>query len=341
LDTERPGDTNRRGAAAYRAAMARTRRRKVLNALAGIAAALVAVGAFAWFAAPGLLVVPGRHLRLWSSGVASRTVDVNGHAWPYLECGAADAPPVVLLHGFGTSKDAMVLLMPAIARTGFRAIAPDLPGFGDHPRHPGAHQDGAFYVRELGAFMDAVGASRAVMLGTSMGGAIGAEMAITAPERVQAVALLSPAGVEPPVRNAFMQQVDRGEIPLDIRGPEDFDRIMELVFLRPPPVPGPFRDWFVARAVERRADTLDIVESVRPLLTNGLDGRLGAIRAPMFVMYGTEDRVTDPSMLQVFQRQVPAARAVLVPDAGHVAFADNWPGVWAELGPFLAEVRAK
>jgi len=319
--------------------MARTRRRRILSALACLAAALVGVGAFGWFVAPGMLVVPARHLRLWTSGVSARSVEVNGHAWPYLEIGDPDAPPVVLLHGFGTSKDAMVLMMPAIARAGFRAIAPDLPGFGDHPRHAGVHQDGGFYVRELGAFMDAVEAPRAIMVGTSMGGALAAEMAITQPQRVTAAALLSPAGVAPPVRNAFMQQVDRGEIPLDIRGPEDFDRITSLVFLRPPPVPGPFRDWFVARAVERRADTLDIVEAVRPLLTNGLDGRLTGIHAPLLVLYGTEDRVTDPSMLQVFQREVPTARTALVPDAGHVAFADNWPGVWSELEPFLARVR--
>lgn len=302
-------------------------------------AALVGVGAYGWFVAPGVLVGPLRQVGYWNFGIASRTLEVNGHAWPYLECGNSAAPPVIFLHGFGTSKDAMMRMMPVIAAEGYRAIAPDLPGFGDHPRHAGEHQDAAFYTREIGAFMDAVGAPSAVVVGTSMGGALAAELAIQSPERTRAIALLSPAGVEPPVRNAFMRAVDAGELPLDIRDAADFDRIMTLVFLHPPAVPAPFRAWFVEKAVERRADTLEIIGALRGFLADGLRGRMGAIRVPVLVLYGSEDAVTDPSMLHVFAAELPDATAVVVPEAGHVAFSDNWPGVWRELRAWLKRSR--
>ncbi len=331
--------------------------KRVAAALAVLVAVLIAVGAYGWFVSPSVLVVPLLQVGYWRYGVQSLQVEVpcapagagaragaartgggaqpSVYAWPYLACGDERDPPMILLHGFGTSKDAMMMMMPSLAAQGYRVLAPDVPGFGDHPRHAGQHQDAAFYVREIGAFMDAVGAPRAVVLGTSMGGALAAELAIESPERVRAVALLSPAGVDPPVRNAFMKAVDRGELPLDIRNAADFDNITQLVFLRPPAVPGPFRDWFVQRALERRPDTLEIIESLRGFLENGLQGRLSGVRAPIFVLYGTEDAVTDPSMLTVFARELPSATTALVPNAGHVAFADNWPAVWVELKAFL------
>jgi pimeloyl-ACP methyl ester carboxylesterase len=152
---------------------------------------------------------------------------------------------------------------------------------------------------------------------------------------VSALLLLSPAGVVPPVRNAFMREVDAGRNPLDIAGEEDFVRITRTVFARPPEVPAPFRRWFTEEALERRPRTLEVVESIRPFLLRGLEGRLGAVAAPALVLYGTDDRVTDPSMLGVFARGMPAARTALVPGAGHVAFSDDFPATVREMLGFL------
>ena len=69
-----------------------------------------------------------------------------------------DGPPIVFLHGFGTSKDAMMQLATEFGRRGWRAYAPDLPAFGEHAYHEGHVHDAAFYVHAVGAFMDAVGA---------------------------------------------------------------------------------------------------------------------------------------------------------------------------------------
>jgi 3-oxoadipate enol-lactonase/4-carboxymuconolactone decarboxylase len=169
-----------------------------------------------------------------------------------------------------------------------------------------------------------------------MGGAVACELAITRPERVEALLLLSPAGVVPPVRNAFMREVDAGGNPLDIACADDFDRVMRTVFARPPSVPAPFREWFVQAALARRERTLEVVEAVKPFLMSGLVGRMGAVRAPVLVLYGTADAVTDPSMLSVFAREMPAARTALIPGAGHVAFSDDFPATVRAMAEFLA-----
>jgi pimeloyl-ACP methyl ester carboxylesterase len=305
---------------------------------AGIALSLVgATLAWGWWVQPSVLVVPLRQVGYWRLGVTPRSIEIGGHAWPYLESGPADGPPMVFLHGYGTSKDAMMSMVAHFARRGWRTIAPDLPGFGAHAFHRGERHDGAFYAREAGRFMDAVGAPEAVIVGTSMGGAVACELAIAHPDRVRALLMLSPAGVDPPVRNAFMRRADAGENPLDLATEADFERITATVFARPPVVPAPFRRWFVEQAVARRDDTLRIADALRPFLVSGLDGRMGAVRAPTFVLYGTADMVTDPSMMSTFAREIPAASTALVPGAGHVAFSDDFPATVGAMNAFLRE----
>jgi abhydrolase domain-containing protein 6 len=316
------------------------RRRFIARAALGAGVALSLVGAtlaWGWWVQPAVLVHPLRQVGYWRLGVTPSNALVGGHAWPYLEAGPPDGPPMVFLHGYGTSKDAMMSMAAHFARRGWRTLAPDLPGFGAHAFHRGDRHDGAFYAREVGLFMDAVGAPQAVVVGTSMGGAVACELAISDPGRVRGLLMLSPAGVDPPVRNAFMRRADAGENPLDLATEADFDRITATVFARPPAVPAPFRRWFVEQAVARRDDTLQIADALRPFLVSGLDGRMGAVRAPTFVLYGTADMVTDPSMLSVFVREIPAARTALVPGAGHVAFSDDFPATIGAMNAFLRD----
>lgn len=304
---------------------------------AAVAAALVAgTVAWGWWVQPAVLVVPLRQVGYWRLGVSSREVEVGGHAWPYLEAGPPDGPPMVFLHGFGTSKDAMMTLAAHFARRGWRTLAPDLPAFGAHAFHPGERHGPAFYVREAGRFMDAVGAPCAVVVGTSMGGALACELAIEDPARTRAILMLSPAGVSPAFRNDFMRRVDAGENPLDLATEEDFDRITATVFARPPSVPAPFRRWFTDQAAARRDRTLQVVEELRGFLMTGLEGRMGAVRCPAFVLYGTADAVTDPSMMQAFAREIPQLRTALVPGAGHVAFSDDFGATVRDMDEFLA-----
>jgi pimeloyl-ACP methyl ester carboxylesterase len=308
---------------------------RIALSAAAVALLLAAFVAYGWYVDPAFLVVPLQRVACWRLGVERRSVEADGVRWPYLEAGPADGPPTVFLHGFGTSKEAMMTMLAHFAARGRRCVAPDMPGFGEHACHAGARQDGAFYAASVGAFMDAVGMRHATVVGTSMGGAVAAELAIDDPLRVDALLLLSPAGVEPPVRNAFMRRVDAGENPLDIADERAFDDVMRTVFLRPPTVPEPFRRWFVAEAVRRRPCTLAIVEAVKPFLEDGLRGRMAAIAGPTLVLYGAMDAVTDPSMRAVFAAEIPSCRTVVVPDAGHVAFSDNWPAVRREMESFL------
>lgn len=307
--------------------------KNILRLLLASGALLIAAGVLLWNS-PYTFMGLARGAAQWKFAVEERSIVVDGHRWPYLEGGLRDAPPVIMLHGYGTSKDAMMTIMEWLALQ-HRVIAPDLPGFGQHEHHAESAHDGAFYAREVLRFMDALGIERASILGTSMGGAVASEIAISAPQRVDRLVLLAPAGLVPPIRNEFMQRADRGENPLKLETEEDFDAVVKLVFAKPPPTPGPVRRYFVLEAQRRLPGTKRIIESMRDFLYSGLEGRLGAIRSPTLVLWGSDDRVLDPSLLPRFDELIPDSRGVLVPRAGHVLFSDEPEAVRAEIVPFL------
>jgi pimeloyl-ACP methyl ester carboxylesterase len=308
----------------------RRARRAVRLALVTVLAALAVV----WFT-PSLFVRLATRAAYLAVGATPRTVMVDGRVWGYLEAGAPGADGAILLHGFGTSREAMMGILPWLATT-HHAVAPDLPGFGQHPFHEGCTHDERFYAREVLRFADVIGLQRFDLVGTSMGGALAVHIAANHPDRVRRVVLLAPAGVKAPVQNDFMRSIERGENPLDIATEADLERVISLVFDKPPPVPWQFRRFMAEEAMRRRPCTLQIVEAIRPYLLDGARAELAKVQAPTLVVWGDRDRVTDRSMLDVFLAGIPGARGSLVAGAGHVVFSDAPEETRGVVVPFLA-----
>ena len=119
-----------------------------------------------------------------------RRVEANGLAFRVVEQG--DGTPVVLLHGFPDSADVWRNQMPALAAAGFRAIAPDLRGFGESDRPEGVDQYAiALLVGDVLALMDACDVQRAHVVGHDWGAFLAWVVAALAPDRVDRLAVLS------------------------------------------------------------------------------------------------------------------------------------------------------
>lgn len=116
-----------------------------------------------------------------------------------------DDVPVVHVHGFGISGSALMPTARVMARRGVNVV-PDLPGHGRSERRPQV-LDIPGLATALLALLDALSVERAVLVGNSMGCAIGLEVAHAAPERVHRLVLVSPAGGEQnqPMRRALGQ----------------------------------------------------------------------------------------------------------------------------------------
>ncbi len=111
-----------------------------------------------------------------------RFINVDGLRTRILEQGSG--APVLLLHGaaLGSSADVWTDNMPAFAAKGYRAIAPDLPGFG-LTENPKDYSD-AYTERFLAALMDALELEARGLIGHSLSGRIGLGFAFAHPQRV-------------------------------------------------------------------------------------------------------------------------------------------------------------
>lgn len=98
--------------------------------------------------------------------------------------------PVICLHGLTRNSRDFEIIAPRIAALGRRVVAPDMRGRGRSANDPDpAHYVPAVYAQDVLKLMDALEISRAVFIGTSMGGLIAMVLATMAPDRVAASVL--------------------------------------------------------------------------------------------------------------------------------------------------------
>jgi pimeloyl-ACP methyl ester carboxylesterase len=122
--------------------------------------------------------------------VHQRSVSTNGVELFVREAG--DGPAVVLAHGFPELSYSWRHQIPALARAGYRVVAPDQRGYGRSSRpEPIADYDIAHLTGDLLGILDDLGEDRAVFVGHDWGAIVVWTLALLAPERVAGVAGLS------------------------------------------------------------------------------------------------------------------------------------------------------
>jgi pimeloyl-ACP methyl ester carboxylesterase len=122
------------------------------------------------------------------SGTNYRKVDVDGVDIFYREAGRADAPVLLLLHGFPTSGHMFRDLMPLLSKD-FRVIAPDLPGFGQSamPGRESFEYTFKNLASVMGRFTEIIKLTKFAIYIFDYGAPVGLRMAVAHPERITAI----------------------------------------------------------------------------------------------------------------------------------------------------------
>lgn len=120
--------------------------------------------------------------------VHHRSVTVRDVSVFYREAGPADAPAVLLLHGFAASSFMFRELIPRLARQ-YRVLAPDLPGFGQTTVLPGTEFEYSFdrLASVIDAFIVATGLHSYAMYVFDFGAPVGWRLAVKYPQRITAI----------------------------------------------------------------------------------------------------------------------------------------------------------
>ncbi|HOD15825.1 MAG TPA: alpha/beta hydrolase [Spirochaetota bacterium] len=265
-----------------------------------------------------------RVLERGMAGLEEKAVQVGDHRIAYLEGGAG--PDVLLLHGFGADKDNWVRFAKRLVKN-YRVIAPDLPGFGDSSKLRGASYDMPAQVRRMHGFFRAIGLKQFHIAGNSMGGLIAGLYAAEYPGEVLSLGLLDPGGVANREESVIAREWKAGRNPLVVGSREDYDRMLEFMFVDPPLIPFWVKSWLADEAVRSKEFNDYIFSQVKP--GDQLERMMGKISAKTLVLWGDRDTIFPASSAAVLGAGIKNSNVVIMKDCGHVPMLER-PGEAAE-----------
>ena len=223
---------------------------------------------------------------------------------------------VFMLHGVGGGKGVWPDALAALVGAGYRAIAWDMPGYGESAAID--PYDNAGLARALEALIDATGARRNVLLGHSMGGMVAQEAIALYPGKIDGLILsaTSPAFGKP--GGAWQQQFLLSRFaPLDAgRGMAGLASQLVASMMGPQAEPAG-----VALARETMACVPEATYRTALSAIVSFDRRanLAAVRVPTLCIAGDHDRNAPASVMQGMAARIPAAEYLCLPGVGHLA----------------------
>ena len=247
----------------------------------------------------------------------------------------------LFLHGYPTSSYLWRNILPQAAAAGCRAIAPDLPGFGDSaPDLPGTWER---QVEHVERFRQALGLERLTLGVHDWGGLIGLRWACDHPDAVEAL-VITDTGFFRDGRWHGMAQTLRTEGEGE-QLVENVNRDLLGMALRQvsPGLPDEALDEFFKAYgdADRRRSQLDLYRSGDFAKLEPYDGKLAALGVPAVIVWGARDEFAPVGGAHRFHKQLPDARLVILDDAGHYVMEDEPDRVGAEIRRFLDELPAR
>jgi pimeloyl-ACP methyl ester carboxylesterase len=262
-----------------------------------------------------------RSRRVRTSAGKVHVLDARGHG---------HLPPVVLLHGISSAAVHFLPLLYRLRGRVRRLIAPDMPahGFSDRPNVMRAEtlKDGV--VEALDAVID----EPAVLFGNSMGGVAAVHYALTRPERVRGLILCSPGGAAMDERE-LRRFVDTFALDTHRAALEFVDRL----FSRRSRLRHVFA-WGVRRQFQN-PDVRELLATTSPadLLR---PEQLSALRMPVLLIWGKDDRILPRPHLDYFRRHLPEHARIEEPEGfGHAPYLDDADSVAHRILAFAADVH--
>jgi pimeloyl-ACP methyl ester carboxylesterase len=274
--------------------------------------------------------------------------------------GPADAPAVILLHGFPESHRTWRGIAPLL-RDRFRLVMPDQRGFGasDQP------QDKAEYttdkiIADLFALVHALGIERFSLIGHDWGGAVSWAAAIKGDPRFERLAIINAPhpvifqkslvedndqraasqyitafrtpGFEQAVEamgfDTFFDKSFGGHVDLAIIPPEE--RAQYIAEWSQPGTLTAMLNWYRASQIHVPPPSLTV--PVPEWVLNAFP----RVKIPTLVVWGMQDKALLPIQLEGLDRLVEDLHIVRVPDAGHFVPWEKPQAVAAALLPFLS-----
>ena len=249
----------------------------------------------------------------------------TGVTVPYVAQGDPSGVPVLLLHAWAESMGCFDRLRPLLPPS-LNVLAWDQRGHG-HADKPAGGYELSDFAADVLAFLDAVNLGAAVLAGSSSGGYVAQQVAVTNPDRVLGLVLIgSPRSLQG--RPAFADELDRLTDPVDPAWVREslgwFPRYHEIP------------DWYLE---DRVVDGCRLPARVWRDALAGLTGprpptETGTITAPTLILWGDRDELLSRADQERMTAAIPGASLVVYEGTGHVVLWEQPDRVAADLASF-------
>lgn len=278
-----------------------------LKLLAWLVAILGIVLGGSYLLAPQWLMRANFAREAMAAHLETHSVQAGDTRWVYYEGGSG--PTIVLLHGFADRRQVWLDVAKRLTPH-FHLIIPDLPGWGDSSRLPGASYDIDAQAARLQTFVQTLRLGRFVLVGHSMGGAIAGVYAAEHPEHVAELALVDAFGLKYK-ENAFARESLAGKDPFLFDDRAGFAKAAALVLDKPLDLPGRFVDVLVARNVKNHAFIKHVFNQLRqPSQYLAVQHRLAQLDMPVLGLWCHDDKIIDRSALDSLRNGLTHASAI-------------------------------
>lgn len=243
---------------------------------------------------------------------------MNGDVTLYYE-DEGSGPQVLLIHGHTLDRRLWDPLLPQLLDAGLRVLRFDLRGHGRSSR-PQSGYHPSHHAADLAAVLDAAGVDEILAVGHSIGGAVVLEAAVTMPERLTGLVLLSPVMPDRPFEPEFMDNLR--EVARVIRS-HGVRAAMEGPWARSPLFERSFSREEVreaAAAITRDFPGAEYLATGRDRVERGwsVPDRLAEISLPTVVMVGEHEMAGFRAYAEEAAAGIPGARLEVVEDGGHL-----------------------
>jgi pimeloyl-ACP methyl ester carboxylesterase len=277
----------------------------------------------------------------------SRSVEIDGRRVGLIDSGdvSPPAPPLLFVHGLGGLWQNWLLTMPAFMGT-HRCVALDLPGFGMSEMPAGEISIPGF-ARAVDAVCTELGIEDPVVVGNSMGGFVGAELAVSFPTRVSKLVLVSAAGLsteylvrEPllAAARAWAVMTARTGVRAEVAvtRPRARRAALQVVVRYPERLSIP-----LSMELVRGANAPGFIPAFDALMRHSFRESLGRIEIPVLIVWGRNDILVPVEDAEMYEHLIGEnAHSVIFDDTGHLPMVERPSRFNSLLAGFIAGERA-
>jgi len=281
-----------------------------------------------------------------TAGYLEKDVKVGDLKLHYQEWGSEGAPVILALHGFGLSGHMFDEFAERV-QDRYRIIALDQRGHGDSDWAPDGDYTREAFVRDLEGLCEALGLERFVLMGHSMGGLNAVAFTVKHPERVRALVLIDvgPEAAKEGVDNIrrFVQGPDELEFEEFVQLAHRFnprrsiENIRERMRHRLRQTESGKWTWKFDKRFRQPDGQLRIGSD---LSNDEMWALFRSVQVPTLLVRGAESDVLTQEVAERTVREMPRARLVVVPNAGHSVPGDNPDAFTTAVLEFLDDVEA-